>query len=316
LAPDNTTLRQFVWGQYIDELTQLKTYADTGTQPLPAGTYYPLQDLLYRTAATTNSSGNVVEAYDYDAYGNTLMYSGPGTDGLWFTNDDVATAQPACEFLFTGRQYDAETEIYFYRARYYQPGLGRFLGRDPLYGFGRNLYQYVLSSPLKFMDPFGLAPVIGAVVPCDPGDIADATQQCAKLGGLRKAICFYEGSVIRQVGNTTIETEFHGVAAFCANTGDCSAEQYVELRDWVSVFCKTLSRSCKGINCPCLNLADKIITCAKLYGLTFNAQMCKQARTKIMNDCFKGGDKPHKDEVANAQKVVDACNQKLADCQC
>jgi RHS repeat-associated protein len=157
LTTDNSTLRQFVWGQYIDELTQLKTYADTGTQPLAAGVYYPLQDLLYRTAATTNSSANVVEAYDYDAYGNTLMYSGPGTDGLWFTNDDVATVQPACEYLFTGRQYDAETQIYFYRARYYQPGLGRFVGRDPK-GFDSgdwNLYQYVGGDPVNATDATG-----------------------------------------------------------------------------------------------------------------------------------------------------------------
>ena len=46
-----STLRQFVWGIYIDELMQMKTYANTGTQPLAAGVYYPLQDLLYRTTA-------------------------------------------------------------------------------------------------------------------------------------------------------------------------------------------------------------------------------------------------------------------------
>jgi RHS repeat-associated protein len=137
-----STTRQFVWGQYIDELIQMKTYVSTGSQPLAAGVYYLLSDLLYRSTALTNSSAALVEAYDTDAYGNTLIHSGPGTDDRWFTNDDVASLQPACEYLFTGRQYDPETQIYFYRARYYQPILGRFISRDPInYRGGLNLKQ-------------------------------------------------------------------------------------------------------------------------------------------------------------------------------
>jgi RHS repeat-associated protein len=124
-----TTTRQFIWGQYVDELIQLKTYASTGSQPLAAGVYYLLSDLLYRSAALTNSSGSIVEAYDTDAYGNTIIYSGPGADDTWFTNDDVTSLQPACEYIFTGRQYDPESQIYFYRARYYHPALGRFICR-------------------------------------------------------------------------------------------------------------------------------------------------------------------------------------------
>jgi len=152
-----STLRQFAWGRYIDELIQLYVPSTTTTPPLTAGTYYPLQDLLYRTTATTNNSGSIVEAYDFDAYGNTLMYNGPGTDGLWFTNDDVTTLQPMCENLFTGRQYDPETEIYWYRARYYLPVLGRFGGRDPVdYIEGPNLY--LLMDPIFAMDPLGMGP--------------------------------------------------------------------------------------------------------------------------------------------------------------
>jgi RHS repeat-associated protein len=153
-----TTLRQFVWGQYIDELIQLMTYADTGTQPLPAGSYYPLQDLLYRTIALTASDGTVVEAYDYDAYGNTLMFRAAGGVGHddWWADDCAATLQPACEYLFTGRQYDPETEIYWYRWRYYNPRLGRFAGRDHSDSTGAsNFYLYVGSAPTANVDPSG-----------------------------------------------------------------------------------------------------------------------------------------------------------------
>jgi len=99
-----------------------------------------------------------VEAYDCDAYGNTLIFSGPGTDSTWFTNDDVTSLQPACETIFTGRQYDPESQIYFYRARYYHPQLGRFVSRDHI-GFiaGCNLYQYCDNAPILRIDAFGLA---------------------------------------------------------------------------------------------------------------------------------------------------------------
>jgi RHS repeat-associated protein len=145
-----------VWGRYVDELVQMKTYVDTGSQPLPASTYYPQSDLLYRSEALTDASGDIKEAYDTDAYGNTLMFSGPGGDDTWFTDDDTTSDQPACEYLFTGREYDPESQIYFYRARYYHPLLGRFVSRDPIIRvMTLNFYQMVLSNPLIFVDPTG-----------------------------------------------------------------------------------------------------------------------------------------------------------------
>jgi RHS repeat-associated protein len=114
----------YFWGQYID---QLLFFA------LPTATVYRvLSDLLYRSVAICTTSNVVTEAYDTDGYGNTLCYSGPGTDGLWFTNDDVRTNNPINTTIFTGRQYDPESQIYYYRARYYSPNIGRFISRDPL----------------------------------------------------------------------------------------------------------------------------------------------------------------------------------------
>jgi RHS repeat-associated protein len=155
---ENYTTAQYVWGQYVDELIQLNAVSTLGPQSLPAGKYYLLSDLLYRSVALTNSTGAVVEAYDTDAYGNTLLFSGPGTDGLWFTNDDVQAAYSACRYVFTGRECDAETALCFYRRRYYHPYLGRFLGRGPVgYRAGTNLYGYVRANPVVKVDPSGLA---------------------------------------------------------------------------------------------------------------------------------------------------------------
>jgi RHS repeat-associated protein len=59
--------------------------------------------------------------------------------------------------MFTGRQLDEETGLYFYRARYYDPVKGRFLQRDPLgYVDGMNLYEYARSNPVRWTDPLGL----------------------------------------------------------------------------------------------------------------------------------------------------------------
>jgi RHS repeat-associated protein len=153
-----STTIQYVWGQYVDELIQLKALTTTGPQPLAAGNYYLLSDLLCRSAALTNSSGGVVEAYDTDAYGNTLLFSaGGGAGGTWFSNADTQAAYSACRYVFTGREYDAESCTYHYRARYYNVPLGRFLARDPLlYVCGLNLYQYANCNPLSRTDPSGL----------------------------------------------------------------------------------------------------------------------------------------------------------------
>ncbi|MDI3359391.1 RHS repeat-associated core domain-containing protein, partial [Lelliottia sp. V89_13] len=57
-----------------------------------------------------------------------------------------------------GQQYDAETGLYYNRHRYYDPQLGRYITQDPI-GLrgGGNLYAYVSSNPLVFIDPRGLA---------------------------------------------------------------------------------------------------------------------------------------------------------------
>jgi RHS repeat-associated protein len=98
-----------------------------------------------------------VEVYDTDVYGRMKIYTGPGADGQWFTDDDVPGNVPLCRYLYTGREYDPETGLYYYRARYYSPELGRFISRDPLgYGGGSmGLYEYGAGNPAVNVDPSG-----------------------------------------------------------------------------------------------------------------------------------------------------------------
>jgi RHS repeat-associated protein len=59
--------------------------------------------------------------------------------------------------MFTGREFDEETGLYYYRARMYSSKIGRFLQPDPIgYYDSANLYQYCGNNPVNFVDPMGL----------------------------------------------------------------------------------------------------------------------------------------------------------------
>ena len=60
--------------------------------------------------------------------------------------------------MFTARRYDIETGLYYYRARYYNPYIGRFLQKDPA-GQGMNMYAYCMNNSLNFTDPMGLVAI-------------------------------------------------------------------------------------------------------------------------------------------------------------
>ncbi|HHK41130.1 MAG TPA: RHS repeat-associated core domain-containing protein, partial [Planctomycetaceae bacterium] len=74
------------------------------------------------------------------------------------TVGDETDAAVDATFGFTGRERDEESDLYYYRARYYDPALGRFLSEDPL-GFeagDANLTRYVGNDPVGKVDPSGL----------------------------------------------------------------------------------------------------------------------------------------------------------------
>jgi RHS repeat-associated protein len=81
----------------------------SGTQ-----TYF-LYDALGSTTDPTDGSGNVTTAYGYDVFG-ALRSGTPGAN----------------EWLFTSEQRDVESGLYYLRAWYYDPAIGRFLSQDPL----------------------------------------------------------------------------------------------------------------------------------------------------------------------------------------
>ncbi|MDD4591751.1 MAG: DUF6531 domain-containing protein [Parabacteroides sp.] len=106
--------------------------------------YYYHADGLGSITALTDASGNVTQRYEYDSFGNqTVTINGNITQS----------------FTYTAREYDVETSLYFYRARYYDSKVGRFVTKDPISFAGGevNLYGYVENNPVNYADPWGLA---------------------------------------------------------------------------------------------------------------------------------------------------------------
>lgn len=98
----------------------------------------------------------------YDAYGKATVFTDKGADNTWFTSDDISAnwSSKANPYQYTGQRYDPETGFYYYKNRYYDTDLGRFISRDPIgYRGGANLYTYVHNNPVDYIDLFGLAEV-------------------------------------------------------------------------------------------------------------------------------------------------------------
>jgi RHS repeat-associated protein len=149
------TQATYVYGNYVDEVLTM----DRGGQ-----SFYYHQNTLWSVEAVTDDFANVVERYSYDAYGLPTVLNGSGVPlplNSWGTPHS-AIGNP---WMFTGRQFDEETGLFFYRARYYDAVKGRFIQRDPMgYINGRNLYQYVGSGPTRSLDSYGLELRIGNIV--------------------------------------------------------------------------------------------------------------------------------------------------------
>ena len=163
--PDGTRVSKTVDGALVSYLVdknrpygQVLEERDGANQLLAAYTYgkdlinmrrggvesYYHYDALGSACVLSDGSESVTDEYEYQAYGVLISQTG--------------TTENA--YLFTGEQFDPESGLYYLRARYYDPEIGRFITRDTWRGDPRrpssiNKYMYAEGNPVVFTDPSG-----------------------------------------------------------------------------------------------------------------------------------------------------------------
>ena len=158
-------IEQFIWHPYYIDALAVRFY-DANTLDTTQADHYYQQDANFNVVAVTNSSGAVQERYNYSAYGDVTILD-PN-----FDEDSGQVSDIANGILYTGREWDSETGIYYYRNRYYDGQIGRFVNRDPIAYEGSewNLYEYASCRPQHKVDPTGfLAQVPILVKVCSLG---------------------------------------------------------------------------------------------------------------------------------------------------
>jgi RHS repeat-associated protein len=112
-------------------------------QDSPVGMVWALADRLGSVDTLTDKDGNVVDKRSFDSFGRILSETNPSVQ---------------FRYGYTGRELDLESGLDYYRARYYDPQVGRFISVDPM-GFeagDTNLYRYVGNNSTNATDPTGM----------------------------------------------------------------------------------------------------------------------------------------------------------------
>jgi RHS repeat-associated protein len=128
-----STTTRYLYGTEIDQILAMEKASQTT---------WLLTDHLGSVRQGVNNAGTVTGSLEYNSFGQVVSQTGAVSD--W-------------RYRYTGREFDGETGLYYYRARYYDAGVGRFIGQDPL-GFAagdNNFYRYVGNNVVHLTDPSG-----------------------------------------------------------------------------------------------------------------------------------------------------------------
>jgi RHS repeat-associated protein len=154
-------------GAEVASYTQTRNVDEPLAELRSSSADYYEADALGSITSLSNGTGTLVNTYTYDSFGNLTASTGTVRN----------------YFQYTAREFDSETNLYFYRARYFDPNSGRFLSEDPAED-DLNLYAYVQNNPLNFVDPLGLYTTKNNNVPW-PSPALDKFLNCLRVEEIR-----------------------------------------------------------------------------------------------------------------------------------
>ena len=173
--------------------------------------WYYIYDGHGNTRLLTNAAGTVTDRYAYDACGNLLQKEGE-------TEND---------FLYTGEQYNANTGLYYLRARYMDPSTGTFISMDSYQGslydpVSLHKYLYANANPVKYTDPTGYYSLV------------DMSVGMAGTSILAGSVCLMYINLVKNLKDTIYQSEAQSIAAnniaFSLTSGIC---------DWIIDYSQT-----------------------------------------------------------------------------
>lgn len=248
---------------------------------------------------TDPASGSVVAAYEYDGFGKISQTQG-------------ALEQP---YGYTGREYDAESGLYYYRARAYDPQLGTFVQSDPIgfYSGQFSLYNYVSSDPYGWGDPSGLS----AAVECGVGRTSGGA--CGTLAGATAGISVAINSLARRIAIEIAKTAVMSVSNEDAeaNSGDksdspaCQAARK-EFED-AKAHLESVGGGCS--TSATTKRQRKLWRTPEVQAMLFRRLMALQrfraARENRDNACHGFSDDVHQTAIDELQSGIDRCVRAL-----
>ncbi len=251
---------QFLWSpRYIDapilrdENTDQDSLCDDGR-------LYYLADANMNVTSLVDANGDALERYIYDPYGRVTIY-----------NADWSSSRLSSLYsnpvLYTGRDLDPETGLYYYRARYYAAELGRFTGRDPItyYAGDMNLYRYVGNDPTNASDPSGERLDQHFKDPLDPWPLPKA---CSDYKAWDETLCPCCHCEQTQWGKTFKEETVMRNRSFGANV----SVTFVNAWKGYSLTCPAIRKIAKGAGGK--NKKPAMITERRLFIFVTNQSTC------------------------------------------
>jgi RHS repeat-associated protein len=233
--------------------------------------------------------------------------------------------------MYTGRRFDGESGLFYYRNRYYHSQIGQFVSRDPIgyQGGDANLYQYVYSLPGCLSDPWGFFGFPARPIPMFPRPYLppaptfprpyvppNPTYTPPPPGPGGTVFPPGEGDEPAPVGPNPRDFPYSDPAPHpnwrCSETdSDCPRDLLNRLSRLVDANCKEPPpRVCNSVH------AWMWFSCADYAEVARENELCARARRRREFTCFRGGDRGHRMQISQFDFHASYCYWMMRRMRC